>query len=123
MKVTTLLASALVLATGEAYRISLYSSPSYQGTQRSYSTNGAHYPGFTVRSWIWDSNLGDGCCVAFCRGSTVSYPKNSKCPQGDFCPLTASKNVGRFCGDARNSDSSAGATKVVTGCGGAVLNC
>jgi hypothetical protein len=73
MKVSTILASALFLATGEAYRISLYSSPSYQGTQRSYSTNGVHTPGFTVRSWIWDSNLGDGCCVVFCRGSTVSY--------------------------------------------------
>ncbi|KAF2994987.1 hypothetical protein E8E13_003959 [Curvularia kusanoi] len=101
MQLQALLLSALA-ATSSAYRISLYSADSYQGTQRTYTSGGTHNVGFTVKSWIWETSPGDGCCIAFCKGST---------------------NVGRFCGSASRSTSSAGVNKVVTGCGSAVLNC
>ncbi|KEZ39870.1 hypothetical protein SAPIO_CDS8815 [Scedosporium apiospermum] len=99
---TVLLAATALVGTSSAYKISVYSKDNYQGTQKSWSSNGSHSVGFTVKSWIWESSLGDGCCVAFCKGST---------------------NVGRYCGSARKPVSSAGVNKVVTGCGSAVLNC
>ncbi|KAF3029610.1 hypothetical protein E8E12_000450 [Didymella heteroderae] len=101
MQLQSLLVSALA-ATASAYRISVYSADNYQGTQRSWTTAGTHSVGFTVKSWIWESSIADDCCIAFCKGST---------------------NVGRYCGSARKSTSSAGVNKVVTGCGSAVLNC
>jgi len=55
-----------------------------------------------AKSWIWTSEVGDGCCIVFCRGKT---------------------NVGRYCGGGENPESSAGTTVVVTGCDDAVLNC
>ncbi|KAK4160359.1 hypothetical protein QBC43DRAFT_270708 [Cladorrhinum sp. PSN259] len=104
MKVTSILvAAATLLGTSEAYRISVYSQDNYQGTQKSYTTGGSHSVGFTVKSWIWSSSTGDGCCVNFCKGST---------------------SMGRYCGSASKAVSSAGVNKVVTGCGkDVVLNC
>ena len=69
---TVLLAATALVGTSSAYKISVYSKDNYQGTQKSWSSNGSHSVGFTVKSWIWESSLGDGCCVAFCKGSTVS---------------------------------------------------
>ncbi|KAI5805904.1 hypothetical protein EDC01DRAFT_777789 [Geopyxis carbonaria] len=103
MKVSAVLLSALAAAsTASAYRIDLWSGYNYQGTQRAYTSGGSHSLGFAAKSWKWQSNTNDGCCVVFCRGST---------------------NVGKYCGSASNAQSSAGTTKVVTGCGSAVLNC
>ncbi|KAK4456536.1 hypothetical protein QBC42DRAFT_342313 [Cladorrhinum samala] len=103
MKLSSILVATAALAgTSSAYRLSVYSSDNYQGTQRTYTTSGSRSVGFTVKSWIWESTLGDGCCVNFCKGST---------------------SQGRFCGSARKAVSSAGVNKVVTGCGNAVLNC
>ncbi|KAH7327543.1 hypothetical protein BKA65DRAFT_510782 [Rhexocercosporidium sp. MPI-PUGE-AT-0058] len=102
MQLSTVFLTALLASAASAYRIDLWSEYDYQGTQRAYSANGAHTLGFAAKSWIWTSPAGDGCCVVFCRGST---------------------NVGKYCGAARKPESSAGTTKVVTGCGSAVLNC
>ncbi|KAK5656019.1 hypothetical protein OQA88_5158 [Cercophora sp. LCS_1] len=103
MKLSSVILAATALAgTSSAYRISVYSKDNYQGTQKTWTSGGSHAVGFTVKSWIWESPAGDGCCIAFCKGST---------------------NVGRYCDGARKAVSSAGVTKVVTGCGSAVLNC
>ncbi|KAK4224439.1 hypothetical protein QBC38DRAFT_458273 [Podospora fimiseda] len=103
MKVSALLVAAVtLLGSTEAYRLSVYSKDNYQGTQKTYTTKGSRSVGFTVKSWIWTSTPGDGCCVNFCKGST---------------------SMGRFCGSARKEVSSAGVNKVVTGCGNDVLNC
>jgi hypothetical protein len=58
------------------YSISLYSKPDYQGEQLTFTIDGTHKVGFSggAQSWIWESEGGDGCCIAFCRGSTVCSP-------------------------------------------------
>lgn len=74
MKLSSILVATAALAgTSSAYRLSVYSSDNYQGTQRTYTTSGSRSVGFTVKSWIWESTLGDGCCVNFCKGSTVCF--------------------------------------------------
>ena len=40
---------------------------------------GAHSLGFPAKSWIWTSSAGDGCCVVFCRGSTVGFTFRNLC--------------------------------------------
>lgn len=60
MQLSTLLVAALA-GTSSAYTLSVYSADNYQGTQKSYSTAGSRNVGFTVKSWIWESKLGDGC--------------------------------------------------------------
>ncbi|KAK3988262.1 hypothetical protein QBC44DRAFT_329760 [Cladorrhinum sp. PSN332] len=103
MKLSAVLVAATALTgTSSAYRLSVYSGDNYQGTQKSYTTKGSRSVGFTVKSWIWSSSAGDGCCVNFCKGST---------------------SMGRYCGSASKAVSSAGVNKVVTGCGNDVLNC
>ncbi len=73
MKLSAVFLTAAALAgTSSAYKISVYSKDNYQGTQKSWTSAGSHSVGFTVKSWIWESPLGDGCCIAFCKGSTVS---------------------------------------------------
>jgi len=67
---------AALLGTSSAYRISVYSKDNYQGAQKSWSSNGSHSVGFTVKSWIWESVIADDCCIAFCKGSTVSLRLN-----------------------------------------------
>ena len=66
------LAAAALAGTSSAYKISVYSGDNYQGTQKSWTTAGSHSVGYTVKSWIWTSAAGDGCCIAFCKGSSVS---------------------------------------------------
>ncbi|KAK4206727.1 hypothetical protein QBC37DRAFT_457712 [Rhypophila decipiens] len=99
---SVLLAVAALTGTSSAYKISLYSKDNYQGTQKSVTKDGSHAVGFTVKPWTWESGISDKCYVAFCRGT---------------------ENVGRYCGNASKAVSSAGVTKVVTGCKDAVLNC
>lgn len=65
------LAAAALAGTSNAYRITVYSADNYQGTEKAWTTSGSHSVGFTVKSWIWSSPTGDGCCIAFCKGSTV----------------------------------------------------
>ncbi|KIW46413.1 uncharacterized protein PV06_02085 [Exophiala oligosperma] len=86
------------------YRISLYGKTNFQGDQATFTTDGSHKVGWSggAQSWIYESEPGDGCCIAFCRGST---------------------NVGRYCDSAYKTESSAGTNKVVTGYGDTVLNC
>ncbi|KAG7289910.1 hypothetical protein NEMBOFW57_006287 [Staphylotrichum longicolle] len=70
MKLSAFFLAATALAgTSSAYRISVYSKDNYQGTQKTWTTGGTHSVGFTVKSWIWESGA-DGCCIAFCKGST-----------------------------------------------------
>ena len=72
MKVSAILAVMALTASSSAYTISVYSKDNYQGTQKSWSGHGTHNVGFTVKSWIWNDRIGDGCCVNFCKGGTVS---------------------------------------------------
>lgn len=77
MKLSAVLVAAAALAgSSEAYRISVYSKDNYQGSQKSWTSSGSHAVGFTVKSWIWSSAAGDGCCIAFCKGSTVCSPES-----------------------------------------------
>lgn len=64
------LAATALAGTSSAYKISLSSKDTYPGTQKTFSTSGTHSVGFTVKSWIWSTAGGDGCCIAF-KGSTV----------------------------------------------------
>lgn len=125
MKLSSILVATAALAgTSSAYRLSVYSSDNYQGTQRTYTTAGSRSVGFTVKSWIWESTLGDGCCVNFCKGSTVCFFFLALLSFDLVLTVTpTSQSQGRFCGSARKAVSSAGVNKVVTGCGNAVLNC
>ncbi|KAK5217896.1 hypothetical protein LTR99_003290 [Exophiala xenobiotica] len=129
MKLSALVLGSLMAVSVSAkstYRISLYSKTDFQGDQATFTEeydisilarrfppsdangvpccSGSHKVGWSggAQSWIFESEPGDGCCVAFCRGST---------------------NVGRYCESAYKTESSAGTTKVVTGCGDTVLNC
>lgn len=101
MHLPTLLLGGILAGTAvSAYRIDLYSKWDFQGDQATFTTayafpvqdescqgqsrsmspalilplhSGTHKVPWSggAQSWIWDS-LADGCCIAFCRGSTVS---------------------------------------------------
>jgi hypothetical protein len=43
-----------------------------KGDHNTNWVSGTHRVPFSTRSWIWSSRPGDKCCIAFCRGSTVS---------------------------------------------------
>ncbi|KAK7903115.1 hypothetical protein LTR67_001132 [Exophiala xenobiotica] len=148
MKLSALVLGSLMAVSVSAkstYRISLYSKTDFQGDQATFTEeydisilarrfppsdangvpccSGSHKVGWSggAQSWIFESEPGDGCCVAFCRGSTeFSRPVPAHLKE----LLTAfAQNVGRYCESAYKTESSAGTTKVVTGCGDTVLNC
>lgn len=101
LAVLTLLAAA---SSVSGYRFSGWSENSFQGREVAYTTSGTHKLGFNCHSYIYQSAIGDGCCIKFCKNS---------------------KPTGYRCGSYENTDVAAGNVfnKVVLGCGDDVLNC
>src|SRR5581483_2908222 len=83
-----------------AFSFDAYSETNYQGTYTRYDNFGTYSPGYTIRSYHWNSEEGDGCCVKMCDGS---------------------REVGYWC-EAHDHDDS-NFNKIVMGCGNDRLEC
>ncbi|KAK2858531.1 hypothetical protein FQN49_004645 [Arthroderma sp. PD_2] len=98
MQLSSMIFASLLAAGAYGFQFQAYSQSNFHGSVRNYDKS----PGFTIKSYRWNSPSGDGCCVKMCSGgSEVGY----------WCP---SKSNGR---PSRNFN------KVVIGCNDEQLSC
>ncbi|GBC28559.2 fungal-specific transcription factor domain-containing protein [Rhizophagus irregularis DAOM 181602=DAOM 197198] len=79
-----------------------WSQPNYHGAAKTYTHRGTFRPGYTIKSYKWDSPIWDDCCVRMCNGN---------------------RNVGYYCSSHSSGQPSANFNKVVIGCGNEQLIC
>jgi hypothetical protein len=86
-------------ANAASFKFSAFSQSDYQGRLATYSSFGTHRPGFTISSWIWET---DGVSVLLCRGGTA---------------------IARYASSVHWSTSTSGVNKVVIAPAGAQAQC
>ncbi|CAB5395296.1 unnamed protein product [Rhizophagus irregularis] len=69
---------------------------------QTYTHRGTFRPGYTIKSYKWDSPIWDDCCVRMCNGN---------------------RNVGYYCSSHSSGQPSANFNKIVIGCGNEQLIC
>ncbi|KFY69557.1 hypothetical protein V496_00138 [Pseudogymnoascus sp. VKM F-4515 (FW-2607)] len=74
MQLPSMIFTSFLAGGAYAFQFQAYSDNNYHGRVKNYDTSGIHKPGFTIKSYRWDSPSRDGCCVKMCDGgSQVGY--------------------------------------------------
>ncbi|POG79880.1 hypothetical protein GLOIN_2v1523840 [Rhizophagus irregularis DAOM 181602=DAOM 197198] len=92
----------LIAQLASAFYFEAWSQPNYHGAAKTYTHRGTFRPGYTIKSYKWDSPIWDDCCVRMCNGN---------------------RNVGYYCSSHSSGQPSANFNKVVIGCGNEQLIC
>ncbi|CAG8724201.1 44555_t:CDS:1 [Gigaspora margarita] len=92
--IVMMLIAHLVLVS--AFSFEAWSQNNFQGTSKTYTQRGTYKPGFTIKSYRWDSLFNDRCCVRMCNnGNDVGYwcqSHSNGLPSSDFNEIVIGYN-------------------------------